>query len=80
MRATTSIKHPCSAIRPGWKSNTQRASSSVNAATDGDQCSLLAVCEVGGTWCLYPHGGNKFGVRLPKDEAERIARAILGQA
>ena len=47
---------------------------------DGARCELLAVHEVGGTWCLYPHGGGKFGVRLPKDEAARLGRALLGDA
>ncbi|HEY2763562.1 MAG TPA: hypothetical protein VGJ13_06045 [Pseudonocardiaceae bacterium] len=49
--------------------------------TDDDtKCTLLAVSEVGGRWCLYPHGARTLGVRLPKAEAERIARAILGEA
>jgi len=47
---------------------------------DGDRCELLAVQEVGGTWSLYPHGAAKFGVRLPGDEAARLARAILDGA
>lgn len=47
---------------------------------DGEQCTLLAVLETGGNWCLYPHGAGQLGVRLPKSEAERIARAILGEA
>lgn len=46
---------------------------------DGSQCSLLAVSETGGAWALYPHGADKLGVRLPKDEAQRLARTILGQ-
>ena len=46
---------------------------------DGSLCELLAVCETGGGWVLYPHGGTKFGVRLPKDEAQRLARGILDQ-
>jgi hypothetical protein len=44
---------------------------------DGGRCELLAVHEVGGTWALYPHGWPKLGVRLPEDEAARLARAIL---
>lgn len=44
---------------------------------DGECCELLAVHEVGGTWVLYPHGWTKLGVRLPEDEAARLARAIL---
>lgn len=47
---------------------------------DNDQCSVLAVSEVGGTWALYPHGWGRFGVRLPRDEAERLARAMLPDA
>jgi hypothetical protein len=45
---------------------------------DGAPCTLVAICETGGAWELYPHGGTKFGVRLPGDEAARLARAILG--
>jgi hypothetical protein len=44
---------------------------------DNTRCTLLAVCEVGGTWALYPHGWGKFGVRMPTAEAETLARAIL---
>ena len=47
---------------------------------DGTACTLLAVSEIGGVWALYPHGADQLGVRLPADEAARIARAILGQA
>ena len=46
---------------------------------DGTPCELLAVNEIGGAWALYPHGGTRLGVRLPRDEAQRLARAILGQ-
>lgn len=47
--------------------------------TDGGaMCTLLAVRETGGRWALYPHGAGQLGVRLPKSEAERLARAILG--
>jgi hypothetical protein len=44
---------------------------------DGSKCTLLVVRETGGPWVVYPHGVGQFGVRLPKDEAERMARAIL---
>lgn len=44
---------------------------------DGSKCTLLAVHEVGGHWCLYPHGWGKFEVRLPKDDAVKVAQAIL---
>jgi hypothetical protein len=47
---------------------------------DGNTCTLLVVHETGGHWCLYPHGWGKFGVRLPKDEAARVAQAILDGA
>lgn len=46
---------------------------------DGSLCTLLAVSETGGVWALYPHGAGKLGVRLPRDEAQRLARAILSQ-
>ncbi|HEY2763941.1 MAG TPA: hypothetical protein VGJ13_07990 [Pseudonocardiaceae bacterium] len=46
---------------------------------DRSRCELVVVSEVGGTWALYPHGVGKLGVRLPQDEAIRIARAILGE-
>lgn len=50
----------------------------VGKRTDDDTtCTLLAVLETGGNWCLYPHGAGQLGVRLPRSEAERIARAIL---
>lgn len=44
---------------------------------DGGRCELLAVHEMAGAWVLYPHGGPKLGVRLPGEEAARLARAIL---
>jgi len=47
---------------------------------DGDQCTLVVVREVGGTWALYPHGWGRFGVRLPQAEALKVARAILAGA
>ncbi|MGQ0779093.1 MAG: hypothetical protein ACT4NY_32545 [Pseudonocardiales bacterium] len=32
--------------------------------TDASElCTLVAVCEVGGTWTLYPHGDGRLGVR-----------------
>ena len=49
--------------------------------TDDDTlCKLVVVHEVGGVWAFYPHGWAKFGVRLPKDDAIRVARAILDGA
>ncbi|MGH4012428.1 MAG: hypothetical protein ACRDSL_00505 [Pseudonocardiaceae bacterium] len=47
---------------------------------DGTTCTLVAVCETNGSWAMYPHGWGRFGVRLPKDEAVRVARAILDHA
>jgi (2Fe-2S) ferredoxin len=44
---------------------------------DGDRCTLLVVCETGGTWAVYPHGADQLGVRLSGEQAERVARAIL---
>jgi len=44
---------------------------------DGDLCTLVVVREVGGTWVLYPHGDAKFGVRLARAEALKVAQAIL---
>ncbi|MGH4014624.1 MAG: hypothetical protein ACREX8_06275 [Gammaproteobacteria bacterium] len=44
---------------------------------DGTTCTLLVVHETSGSWVMYPHGWDKFGVRLPRDEAVRVARAIL---
>ncbi|MGH3797737.1 MAG: hypothetical protein ACRDSP_22935 [Pseudonocardiaceae bacterium] len=45
---------------------------------DGTQCTLLAVLEAGGTWCMYPHGAATLGVRVSAAEAQRLARVILG--
>jgi hypothetical protein len=45
---------------------------------DGERCSLVLVRRTGGDWCLYPHGVDQFGVRLPDQEARRVAQAILG--
>ncbi len=47
---------------------------------DGTKCTLLAVRETNGHWCLYPHGVGTLGVRLPRAEAERLARVILADA
>jgi hypothetical protein len=44
---------------------------------DGDRCTLLVVHERGGVWAFYPHGWGKFGVRLPAEQARRVAQAIL---
>ncbi|MGH3914667.1 MAG: hypothetical protein ACRDTC_14865 [Pseudonocardiaceae bacterium] len=47
---------------------------------DGDQCTLVVVHEVGGDWLLYPHGWDKFGVRLAKLDALAVAQAVLAGA
>lgn len=44
---------------------------------NGEMCTLLAVCDVGGAWALYPHGWGKFGVKLTGPAAEKLARGIL---
>ncbi|MGH8922460.1 MAG: hypothetical protein ACRD0H_29670 [Actinomycetes bacterium] len=44
---------------------------------DGDRCSVVVIHERTGYWGLYPHGFTKFGVRLPRAEAVRMAQAIL---
>jgi len=49
-------------------------------ADDGDRCSVVVVHERTGFWGVYPHGFGKFGVRLPRTEAVRMARAILDGA
>lgn len=46
-------------------------------ADDGDRCTVVVIHERTGYWGLYPHGFAKFGVRLPRAEAVRMARAIL---
>lgn len=44
---------------------------------DSSTCTLLAVCEIGGTWALYPHGAAQLGVRITQTEATKLAQAIL---
>lgn len=44
---------------------------------DNDRCTVVAVCETDGTWALYPHGWDKFGVKLTGAAAENLARGIL---
>lgn len=45
---------------------------------DNQTCSLVLLRKTGGDWHLYPHGVDKFGVRLSGQEARRVAQAILG--
>lgn len=44
---------------------------------DGDKCTLVAVVEMGGTWALYLHGMDRFGVPLSGQEVRWMAQAIL---
>lgn len=46
---------------------------------DGSKCTLLAVCETGGTWVLYLHGASQLGVRIANAEADKVAQAILAE-
>lgn len=44
---------------------------------DGDRCTLVVVQErYGGGWAFYPHGFGKFGVRLEKSAATKVAQTI----
>ena len=47
---------------------------------DHSLCTVVVVHERGGSWAWYPHGFGKFGVRLPKAEAVRMARRIIKDA
>jgi hypothetical protein len=47
---------------------------------NGERCTLVVVHEAGGSWAWYPHGFGKFGVRLPRAEAVKLARSILDGA
>ena len=47
---------------------------------DGTRCTVVVIHERTGYWGFYPHGFSKFGVRLPRTEAVRMARAILAGA
>ncbi|MDQ3152206.1 MAG: hypothetical protein M3R63_10960 [Actinomycetota bacterium] len=44
---------------------------------NAELCTVVLVHEVGGTWAWYPHGANQLGVRLPRAEAAKAARAML---
>lgn len=46
-------------------------------ADDGDRCTVVVIHERTGYWGVYPHGFGKFGVRLPRAEAVKLAHAIL---
>jgi hypothetical protein len=47
---------------------------------NAERCTLVVVHELGGSWAWYPHGFGKFGVRLPRTEAVKVAQAILDGA
>ena len=49
-------------------------------ADDGDRCTVVVIHERTGYWGVYPHGFSKFGVRLPRAEAVRMAQKILDDA
>lgn len=65
------------AAPPQRKNEISRVSVTGRRIGDGDKCTVLLVHEVRGTWAFYPHGYDKFGVRLPDDEAVQVAKAIL---
>lgn len=46
-------------------------------ANDGDRRTVVVIHERSGYWGVYPHGFAKFGVRLPRAEAVKVAQAIL---
>ena len=45
---------------------------------DHSRCTLVVVEEIGGTVALYPHGWDRWGVRIAITDAHSLARAILG--
>jgi hypothetical protein len=45
---------------------------------DNDRCELLLVADTGGSFALYPHGVDRFGVRLDGDGAAAAARFLAG--
>ena len=48
---------------------------------DGNElCTVIVVHEIGGGWVIFPHGGTRFGVRLSRSDALRVARRILDEA
>lgn len=47
---------------------------------DGSQCTVVLIQEPTGHWGIYPHGFDKFGVRLPQAEAVKAAQAMLDGA
>ncbi|MGH3628589.1 MAG: hypothetical protein ACRDRL_14290 [Sciscionella sp.] len=46
-------------------------------ADDGGRCTVVVIHERSGCWGVYPHGFAKFGVRLSRAEAVKVAQAIL---
>lgn len=43
---------------------------------DGSRCTLVIIHRRSGEWWLFPHGVDRFGVRIPAAAAERIADTI----
>ncbi|MGH3903044.1 MAG: hypothetical protein ACRDTE_02415 [Pseudonocardiaceae bacterium] len=62
------------------ENETSRVNLDGRRTDDGARCTLVAIRELGGSWALYPHGADKLGVRLHKEEAAKVARAILAVA
>jgi hypothetical protein len=49
--------------------------------TDDDgRCELLVIADLSGSFALYPHGVDRFGVRLECQDAVRMALVILAPA
>lgn len=49
--------------------------------TDDDaRCELLVIADLSGSFALYPHGVDRFGVRLERQAAVRVAQVILAAA
>ena len=60
------------------RENERSRTTAAGKRTDnGTRCTMLLVAEVGGMWVFYPHGAAQLGVRIPKAEAVKLARAIL---
>lgn len=66
---------------PVMQRRDERSRLVVNGQRTDDQqtCTLVVVHEIGDRWVLYPHGASKFGVRLDRTEAVRMARTILAE-
>lgn len=64
----------------------QRENEVSRVALDGrliqgyDRCTFVVIHERSGHWAFYPHGDQKFGVRLSQANAVAAAQAILAGA